>query len=345
MIVALGMGDGVCLRVLSGKQSLRLAMLPTGASEDREVFAATARKEYQWSKLSDERRKLWAAAAEKGCKAYTDNSAIDVLDAKQSAAVRRNLAQRGELDRILTPRFVLTDKSDGARTASNPLPIEASARLVVPGYQDRANLEGEIRKDSPAGTGLSQHLLLSLIAWRKEWAMMSADVKSTFLKGGPFVARELYLGRTNGKNTPSIPIPDGCIARVRKGVFGLADAPREWWLRLSRSLETRGWQRNPLGQASWLLWDDPVKRTKLRGVIVSHVDDLLFGGDQTAQASLTSIGDELGFREVSRDSFVCCGKQFTRRPDGSVSLSMGAYRRNLRPIVVPKNRKADLLSP
>ena len=153
------------------------AMLPTGASDDREVFSATARKEYQWTKLSEERKKLWAAAADKGWRAYTENAAVEVLDAKQSAAVRRNLAQRGELDRILTPRFVLTDKADGARTASNPLPIEASARLVVPGFRDRANLDGEIRKDAPTGCRLSQHLLLSLLAWHgKDWSMLSADV-------------------------------------------------------------------------------------------------------------------------------------------------------------------------
>ena len=61
--------------------------------------------------------------------------------------MRRILANKGELDRIPIPRFVLTDKAHGLmglRTASNPLPVEASARLVAPGLRDRANLEGEI---------------------------------------------------------------------------------------------------------------------------------------------------------------------------------------------------------
>ena len=140
--------------------------------------------------------------------------------------------------------------------------------------------------------------------------MLSADVKSAFLKRDPFVARESYISRANGKTSPSIPIPDGCFA----------DARREWWLRLALSLESREWRRNPLDQASWLLWDHPVKWTKpkLQGMIVSHVDDLLFRGDKVAEASLMSVRDELGFHEVTRDSFVWCGKQFSRLPDGSV---------------------------
>ena len=88
-------------------------MLPTGTSDDHDVFSATARKEYQWSKLSEERKKLWAAAAEKGWRAYTENSAVEVLDAKQSAAIRRSLAQRGELDRILNTHPALRPDRQG----------------------------------------------------------------------------------------------------------------------------------------------------------------------------------------------------------------------------------------
>ena len=102
------------------------------------------------------------------------------------------------------------------------------------------------------GSRLSQHLLL---AWGKLWSLLSCDVKSAFLKGDPFLARELYLTRTSSKISPSIPLPEGCLAKVLTGIFGLADAPREWWLRLARALETRGWQRSTLDQATWFLWN------------------------------------------------------------------------------------------
>ncbi|CAE7278587.1 unnamed protein product, partial [Symbiodinium necroappetens] len=320
------------------------AMLPTGLPQDFEVSAATARKEYNWGRMSEHEKRLWSKAAEKGWQAYLENDAVRILDAKESSAVRKQLAAKGELDRILVPRFVLTDKADGLRSENNPLEVEASARLVAPGFKDRANLNGEVRRDAPTGARLTQHLLLSLIASKgHSWKMMSADVKSAFLKGDPYVSRELYITRTNTKVGPSIPIPEGCLAKVCKGIFGLADAPREWWLRLSRALESRGWLRNPLDQASWFLWGGTDKKV-LQGMIISHVDDLLFGGNPTAEASLLEVGQELGFRETKVDDFVWWGKRFLRRPDGSVSLSMEAYHRNLKPIPVPKDRRASLTS-
>ena len=62
----------------------------------REVFAAAAKKEYTWNHLSPEDKALWTKAAEKGWQAYVDNAAVEVLDLKQSTAVRKNLALKGE---------------------------------------------------------------------------------------------------------------------------------------------------------------------------------------------------------------------------------------------------------
>ncbi|CAE7237175.1 unnamed protein product [Symbiodinium microadriaticum] len=321
------------------------APLPTGVADDlHECCAALARKEYKWSQMDEKQRALWGKAAEKGWAAYVDNAAIEILSLKESQAVRTRLAKAGELDRIMQPRFVLTDKADGVRTPENWVPPEPSARLIVPGFQDRANLQGELRRDSPTGSRLSQHLLLSLVAWHgRLWSLLSCDVKSAFLKGDPFVARELYITGTNSKSSPDIPLPPGCLARVLKGIFGLADAPRQWWLRLARALEDRGWERSPLDQATWFLWDGP-GHSKLLGVIVSHVDDLLFGGSPPAEQSLMDVGKELGFRDVQRDDFVWCGKRFTRRPDGTIVLSMQEYHENLQEIHVPKHRRGHLTS-
>lgn len=241
----------LCERDWNTLQSMG-SQLPNG--ESVEVYAVqAARKEYHWNQLSPERKKLWAEAAITGWKAYTDNSAVEVLSLKQSSEVRRDLARRCELDRIMVPRFVLTDKHDGLRTASHPLPIKASARLVVPGYQDRANLEGQLRRDAPTGSRLAQHFLFCIASFHTAWVIISADVKAAFLKGDPYVGRELYLTNTSPKNSPSTPLLPGQLARVLKGVFGLADAPREWWLRLSRAMEDYSWSRSLIDAAMWCL--------------------------------------------------------------------------------------------
>ena len=125
----------------------------------------TARREYQWSKMTPEEKKLWGEAAVKGWMAYIDNEAIEVLSMEESRRVRAELARKSELDRILVPRFVCTDKNDGLRSSSSNLPVRHSARMVVPGFKDRANLEGSLRRDAPTGSRIAQHLLFIIAAW------------------------------------------------------------------------------------------------------------------------------------------------------------------------------------
>ena len=168
--------------------------MPTSVPGDlNEVNAALARKEYQWSKMTEGEKQLWSRAAAKGWAAYVENNAVKVLSLEESLAVRKRLAKAGELDRILTPRFVCTDKNDGVRTDSCPLPPEPSARLVVPGFKDRANLAGQIRRDAPTGSRLSQHLLLCMTSWMgSAWSLLSCDVKSAFLKGPIYSERVIH---------------------------------------------------------------------------------------------------------------------------------------------------------
>ena len=46
------------------------------------------------------------------------------------------------------------------------------------------------------------------------------------------------------------------VAKVLKGIFGLADAPREWYLRLARELGEDNWIRSSLDLALWLKFNE-----------------------------------------------------------------------------------------
>ena len=103
--------------------------LPTGCVNDaHEINAAGGRKELQWNATSARQKGQWSQAAEKGWAAYVDNDAVQVLSLKESLGVRKELARQGELDRILTPRFVLTDKNQPLRTEGALLPEAPSAK-------------------------------------------------------------------------------------------------------------------------------------------------------------------------------------------------------------------------
>jgi transposase InsO family protein len=322
-------------------------MFPTGSSHEA-LNVQASRKEYNWNQLSPEDRKGFADAAVQGWQVYFDNGALEVLDMKTSGEIRRQLAKDGALDKILQPRFVLTDKHDGLRTEDHWLPRKYSARLVVPGFRDRCNLEGRLRRDAPTGCRISQHLLFCIGACHPLWKLLSGDIKSAFMKGDIFQdeSRILFICGTDPKVSPPVPLKPGQIAKVKKAVFGLADAPREWWLKLSRILTENGWESLVIDGAAWLLWDAAVEVSArnfshLKGMIVAHVDDLLFIGDPDAVQSFDHVGKLLGFGSREETNFVWCGKRIRRAEDKTIRVSMNEYHQNLKEIYISRSRRNE----
>ena len=62
---------------------------------------------------------------------------------------------------------------------------------------------------------------------------MTADVKAAFLKGeAQDMDRVLYCWPS--RNGPRLPnVASGSLQLILKGVFGLHDAPRMWWKKVS----------------------------------------------------------------------------------------------------------------
>ena len=72
-------------------------------------------------------------------------------------------------------------------------------------------------------------------------------------------------------------------------MFGLADAPREWYKRLVRELESLGWSKGCVDEAVFLKWE----AGKLTGVLIAHVDDMVMAGSLSAKKSLEELGNSL----------------------------------------------------
>ena len=304
-----------------------------------EVLAVlTARKEKSWNSLTEFEKKEFHAAALKGWQVWTDNDAVEILPDDEAGRIRARLRAENQSHRILVPRYVMVDKNDGLRTETNQLPLLANARLVVPGYQDISAYG--IRCDAPTASRTSQHLLLAYTASSK-WSLWSADIKSAFLKGEEFGPEEriLYLAniRTKHADEPTLPFSPHGLCRVKKGIFGLADSPRRWYQRLNKAVIKRGWKISVLDSAMWMLWSED--GSELEGIMLSHVDDLLMGGNERAQKTLESLGQELGFGSISNKSFVYCGKKIEQLDDGTISVSMEEYHSNLQQVKISPDRK------
>lgn len=179
----------------------------------------------------------------------------------------------------------------------------------------------------------------------KHWSLLGADVRAAFLKGDPYVSRELYISAPDGRSGPTVPLGEGCLAKVLKGVFGLADAPREWYLRLARELKDEKWQISAIDGALWY-YRGGRDGGELKGAMVGHVDDLLFLGDQDAKESLLRLGKTLGFGSIEEEDFQWCGKRIRRDPTTKeLVISMQPYHAQLTPVVMSRERRKQLDDP
>ena len=176
--------------------------------------------------------------------------------------------------------------------------------------------------------------------------LAAADVRSAFLKGdyrGP--DRVLYGRAPNPNRGPSIPGVGSRLIQLRKGVFGLADAPRGWFKRLSRRFADRGWETSTTDQDTWLKFEGTGENRKLVGMVAGHVDDLLFAGFPEKFATLESIGEELGFSSLKVDGFTWFGKRIRRDADGTIRISMVEYHEILNPTEIASDRFKDPTTP
>ena len=119
--------------------------------------------------------------------------------------------------------WVLTEKTvDGKKCIK--------ARLVA-----RGNLEKEkVQADSPTGGRDSLFVTLAISA-SKGWTPKTSDVKNAFLQGQA-IKRELFLQPPPDKKKP------GIIWKIKKCVYGLDDAGRQWFLKVESDLKNLGWR-------------------------------------------------------------------------------------------------------
>ena len=174
---------------------------------ENDVMAVQAnRKEFHWRSMSDAEKAEFKIAAEQAWSVWKENDAVEELSPEESQRVRERLKREGQQGKILTPRYVFTDKHEGLRTEQNKLPLRARARIVVPGFKDIFSFG--LRKDAPTCSRLAQHFLLTLTACFNvmavgadlAWTLLSADIKSAFMKGDAYMdgTRELFMENIRG---------------------------------------------------------------------------------------------------------------------------------------------------
>ena len=220
----------------------------------------------------------------------------------------------------ISSRWIITEKfKDGERIVK--------ARLVARGFEEDSS---DMAKDSPTCSRECLRLVF-VVASLMSWSLQSIDISAAFLQGGP-IDREIYL------KPPSDICPASEIWRLKRCIYGLNDAPRSWYERVKAVLLQLGGTVSAYDNALFL-WHDG--SGNLRGILVSHVDDFAFCGDQWFQ-DVVIQGLRNRFRINTHDygSFKYVGLDVVQGPSG-IQVNQDAYIDKIMPIEISHSRRIE----
>lgn len=147
------------------------------------------------------------------------------------------------------------------------------ARLVARGFEELNVLE--LQKDSPTCASESLRLLVAVIC-QKQWTLHSMDIKSAFLQGIE-LSRDIYI------RPPPEAICEGTLWKLKKCVYGLADASLYWYNRVKDIVLKAGGKMSKVDPAVFYWLDQDCTVT---GVLACHVDDFIWGGTQSFSTTI-----------------------------------------------------------
>ena len=153
--------------------------------------------------------------------------AIEVIPPAQANEIRKN-----EKDKVISSCCVWTRKETGDGK------LEVKCRIVGREFQEQLN--ENVRRDSPTCSQLLVSLICSIAASRG-MKMTAPDVRGPFLQGLK-IDRKLYSELPSNTGKAMINgIEPGSLLRLKKNIYGVNDAARQWYQSFRAILIRLGW--------------------------------------------------------------------------------------------------------
>ncbi|CAE7638720.1 unnamed protein product, partial [Symbiodinium sp. CCMP2456] len=134
-------------------------------------------------------------------------------------------------------------------------------------------------------------------------------------------------------------IPENSVTQIKRACYGLVDAPLEWYRTVDAFLQSIGMERCSSDACMWCYRD----QGELKGLISGHVDDFIFGGDDSHEGwcdKLKQIREHFRWGDWETDKFTQCGVLIETTPQG-FSLSQPSYLEGISEIGVNATRRKD----
>lgn len=155
------------------------------------------------------------------------------------------------------------------------------SRLVAKGYTQKEGLDYN-DTFSPVAKMATIKLLLKVAA-SKQWFLTQLDISNAFLNGE--LEEEIYMKLPEGSEEyytarKGDSLPPKAVLRLRKSIYGLKQASRQWFKKLSQALTSMGFSR---GHGDHTLFIKQLDTDFL--VVLVYVDDILIASTSSAAAS------------------------------------------------------------
>ena len=222
---------------------------------------------------------------------------------------------------VISSRWVFTEKTTKDESG-------IKARLVARGFEESKH---ELRTDSPTCSkqGL-RSVLISAVA--NNWELQSIDVAAAFLQGNP-ITREVFI-----RPPPEVCPPDK-VWKLHRCIYGLADAPREWYNKVVEELIKLKGVRSLIDPAMFMWYNDA---DELIGHLSCHVDDFEFTGTTQWQHDvIDKIKEIFNISEENVGSFRYTGLNINQTREG-VSVDQKHYVENVHEIPLDTKRRKQV---
>ena len=238
---------------------------------------------------------------------------ISELEQWKSMGVYHEIEDQGQ--DCISLRWVVKDKLDNEGVTF------CKARLCVRGFEE----EQDFRTDSPTCSREGIRLFLATTA-SKQWKLHSMDVKGAFLQGKE-LEREVVIRPPREANTSKLWL-------LQKCAYGLADAPRCWYLKIREELIKLGAQPSKLDNGIFHFLHG-----QLYGIIVLYVDDIMWSGDEiTMRPIISKLKNTFKFSHEDDDTFNYVGVHMSQDSNFCIKIDQLSYVDSIRPILLDQDR-------
>ena len=245
-------------------------------------------------------------------------------------------AKLEELDKLVNYDVYDLVEDNGQATISCKWLIKSKgdkvkARLVARGFEENF----QDRKDSPTCTRESLRMIFAVAASMK-WRIHSMDISSAFLQGNK-MDREVYVKPPKESNS------SGKLWKLKRCLYGLVDAPREWYQRVAKEMIRLGGKKS-LFDKCLFLWHSN-EGNKLIGILVAHVDDFQYCGSESFQKVIDNLKTTFKVSTQEQSKFKYIGVNVNQEEDMTIRIDQNEYCRQLEEIPIETPRKLQVNKP